>query len=188
MLGKVQASFPYQSDYLVQQQMELAAVPNPGYIFVGWTRSGWDGVYTETTRDISFTLTRDEDITATFESVLYQIDTSVIPEGGGTVAVNPASQDGHGYIVNSQVKLTANPAPGYVFTEWQGDVHGNKKSITVSLDKNLAATAVFELRTGLPSNILVSILVATLVVILLVSYYLMKKVRAHDKQSSNKKP
>jgi hypothetical protein len=65
--------------------------------------------------------------------------TDMIP-GGGAVTLNPP---GGVYGSNSLVTLTANPAPGWTFSNWSGGVSGTNPVLNLTLTNNLAFTAVF---------------------------------------------
>jgi hypothetical protein len=66
----------------------------------------------------------------------YQLDISIIPEGAGMVT--PASGM---YVDGSEINIIAEPAPGYGFDYWSGDITGtnNQVSITMDSDKNIVA-------------------------------------------------
>ncbi len=59
---------------------------------------------------------------------------------GGSVSKNP---DQTNYNPGSVVALTANPAPGFAFTGWTGDVTGTINPIEVALTTNKTVTANF---------------------------------------------
>lgn len=68
----------------------------------------------------------------------YTLTTAVDPVGSGTVELNPA---GPTYPAGTKVTLTANPAEGFTFDHWSGDLEGsaNPASITMDADKNVTA-------------------------------------------------
>src|SRR5262249_11253136 len=51
------------------------------------------------------------------------------------------------YAEGSNVQLTANPGPSYVFTGWSGDASGNTNPLTVTMDSDKNITATFTLVT-----------------------------------------
>ncbi len=65
----------------------------------------------------------------------------VDPEGTGTAELNPDGGRLVAYHMGSTVTLTANPAPGYVFDEWSGDLAGNTNPADLNMDfyKNVTA-------------------------------------------------
>ena len=70
----------------------------------------------------------------------YTLSITCSPSNGGTVTKSP---DQAQYAPGTAVTLTANPASGYQFTRWEGDVAGttNPSSVTMNADKTV--TAVF---------------------------------------------
>jgi subtilisin-like proprotein convertase family protein len=70
---------------------------------------------------------------------------SISHTGQGTVTLNPV---GGVYTENTVVTMTAEPADGWHFVQWQGDVTGtsNSKQVTMTANKNV--TAVFEENTS----------------------------------------
>lgn len=70
------------------------------------------------------------------------------PEGG-TVRVNTVTPEPDGtwegkYFPDFDITLTAEPAEGYVFTGWSGDISGQQAEITLSLTEDMEITANFE--------------------------------------------
>jgi hypothetical protein len=90
----------------------VTAVPDTGYVFVGWS----DGVRTPTRLDTA--VTADVDVEAVFETVItYVLDYSAGP--GGTIlgaAHQTATFGQDGSVV------TAVPKPGYYFVGWSDGV------------------------------------------------------------------
>jgi len=60
--------------------------------------------------------------------------------GGGSVALSPS---GGNYLSNSLVTLTANPAAGWRFLQWQGDAAGTNPVASVSVNRNQFILAIF---------------------------------------------
>ncbi len=69
----------------------------------------------------------------------YQLNTSVSPDGSGTVI--PASGT---YVEDTDVALTATPTEGYVFDHWGGDATGTFVTATITLDSDKSVTAHFK--------------------------------------------
>ena len=82
------------------------------------------------------------------ESVKINVDAS--DRAGGTVTVNTAVLDFEDgwrtveYFPEYPVSFTANPAPGYVFAGWTGDLESDEPTITPDLTQLSVLTAVFE--------------------------------------------
>lgn len=69
----------------------------------------------------------------------YKLDISISPENGGEVY--PSSGIFDAGIV---LKLEAKAHPGYNFVEWTGDVEGNERSVSLLMDENKHANAIFK--------------------------------------------
>lgn len=69
----------------------------------------------------------------------YTLTVTASPSVGGSIGRSP---DASPYVPGTVVSLTANPAAGYVFTGWSGDLTGaaNPSTITMNADKNVTAT------------------------------------------------
>ncbi|MBI5864629.1 MAG: fibronectin type III domain-containing protein [Planctomycetes bacterium] len=68
----------------------------------------------------------------------YTLATSV--SGQGSIALNPS---GGSYPPGTTVTLTANPAAGWHFDQWAGDLAGSANPATLLMDGNKSATAIF---------------------------------------------
>src|SRR5262249_7795322 len=60
--------------------------------------------------------------------------------GGGSLSPNPP---GGSYADGSSVPVTATPAGGWTFLNWQGDASGANPVITLTMNRDMAAQAVF---------------------------------------------
>jgi Tfp pilus assembly protein PilV len=79
--------------------------------------------------------------TPTPPTTMYTLTTSVV--GSGTVTPNTSNPHANG----SSVVVTANPATGWTFSSWFGDLSGFTNSTTITMDSNKAITAVFTQNT-----------------------------------------
>ncbi len=69
------------------------------------------------------------------------LETNIFPKDSGTITKSPEKTS---YSLNEEVTLTAKPAKGYKFKQWQGDASGSKATITIKMNGNQNVTAVFE--------------------------------------------
>jgi hypothetical protein len=69
------------------------------------------------------------------------LETNISPKDSGTITKSP---DKTSYSPNEDVTLTATPAEGYKFKQWQGDASGSEATITIKMNGNQNVTAVFE--------------------------------------------
>lgn len=62
--------------------------------------------------------------------------------GGGTISLSPANPT-NTYVSNAVVNLTANPASGWTFLEWQGDAGGGSLTNSLVMTRNKSVQAIF---------------------------------------------
>lgn len=105
----------------------LTATPATNYRFVKWT----DG-NTSATRTV--TVSGAATYTATFEIITHTISTAVSPTGSGTVT------GGGRYNQGSTATLTATPATGWKFKQWNDGNTSNPRTVTVSGAATYTAT------------------------------------------------
>jgi len=124
---------PDQAAYGHGTQVTLTAVPA-----TGWTFSHWTGDLTGSANPATITMDGDKAVTAVFTQQQYTLTVNVT--GQGSVTKNPdQAAYGHG----TQVKLTAVPADGWLFSHWEGHLWGNVNPATLVMDGNKSVTAVF---------------------------------------------
>src|SRR4029078_1276208 len=79
--------------------------------------------------------------TATIQAQ-YRLTVAASPTAGGTVTANPSSPDGF-YSAGTSVTISATPATGYYFLNFNGDVTGYSSPQTVSMSVARNGTANF---------------------------------------------
>jgi hypothetical protein len=132
-LGTIQRN-PTNSVYPAGSVVTLTATPANGWFFSGWT-----GDESGTTNPVNIQMTTNKAITGNFLATpTYAL--LALTNGTGSVALSPA---GGTYLSNTVVNATAVPAPGWVFVQWAGDASGGSNSIQLTVDRNLAITAIF---------------------------------------------
>jgi uncharacterized repeat protein (TIGR02543 family) len=114
--------------------VSLLAQPAPG-----WRFTGWSGDLSGTTNPQSLTMDSDKTVTATFVAE-YTLTVNAV--GSGNVTVDPPNGP---YLAGTQVTLTANPAPSWVFSGWSGDATGSTNPVTITMDGDKEVTATFAL-------------------------------------------
>ena len=112
----------------------LTATAASGYSF-----GSWSGDASGATSPIQVTMDANKSVTAVFIAQ-YTLTVAVSPSGGGSVAKSP---DQTQYAAGTVVTLTATPAAGYTFSQWQGDATGSTNPTTVTMNANRTVTAVF---------------------------------------------
>ncbi|MHB9004912.1 MAG: InlB B-repeat-containing protein, partial [Coriobacteriia bacterium] len=124
---------PPGGSYPAGTQVELTAVPAPG-----WSFSAWSGHLSGSNPQERILMDGDKTVTAAF--TLQSVQLTIQTEGSGTVIQDPAGP----YQFGDEVQLTALPETGWHFAQWSGDIMGtdNPFFITLATDKNI--TAAFE--------------------------------------------
>ena len=126
---------PNADSLLTGSRVTLTATPA-----IGWQFGHWEGDVAGVFSDIEVTLTGPVSAIAVFEPIDgFTLATEV--SGGGTVVSNP-SRDVH--LTGGVVVLTAQPASGWHFDRWEGDVAGLsadliQTAVTMTSDKVVRA-------------------------------------------------
>ncbi|MCL0037059.1 cohesin domain-containing protein [Dehalococcoidia bacterium] len=81
----------------------------------------------------------------------YVLTVDVDPPASGNVTLAP-EQLPDGYEAGTPVTLTAEPAPGWEFERWSGDVTGTESTITLTMDADKSVTAHFTAVVVLPPH------------------------------------
>jgi C1A family cysteine protease/predicted secreted protein len=78
-------------------------------------------------------------------SSCYALDTSVVPDGGGSITIEPPPNcQGDQYEPGTKVRLVAREASGWHFVNWSGAATGEGNVATVVVDSHKSATAHFQ--------------------------------------------
>lgn len=115
--------------------INLEARPAAGYRF-----SHWEGdVAAIYDAETTITMNGNKKVTANFDNIIYRLFMSKSPTEGGSVTPDVGT---HTYRSWKTVQLTAEPAPGFKFTGWSGDVADRldpTTTIVISGDKEVTA-------------------------------------------------
>lgn len=128
------------SNYEAGTVVELTANAAKGWYFNEW--SGSESISGSSSNPLEVTVDKEKTATALFLRETYEL--SVSNEGNGTVSKIPDQQT---YKYNETVKLEANPADGYQFKEWKGDISSTENPVNVTVNTDKSITAVFEKAT-----------------------------------------
>jgi hypothetical protein len=135
---------PYPSGTLVT----LVAIPYAGYQFVQWTGDVAD-IDDVTSLTLTITMNAAKTVTANFVLISYNL--AVDSTDGGEVTT--PGEGAFTYNAGTVVDLVANPASGYRFANWTGNVGtiGNvtAASTTITMQGNYSITANFIRRYNL---------------------------------------
>ncbi|HAP34743.1 MAG TPA: hypothetical protein DCQ28_01930, partial [Bacteroidetes bacterium] len=121
---------PDSLQYSHGMEVQLTAVPNPGYSF-----SIWGGDTSTTNNPFTITVDTIKNITAFYALNTYSLTTNAV---NGTVLKTP---DSSMYSYGMPVVLIAIPDSGYSFIGWSGDTVELNNPITVTMygEKNITA-------------------------------------------------
>jgi hypothetical protein len=124
---------PDQATYHYNDVVTLTATADPGWVFADWS-----GALSSTANPENVTITGDTVVTATFSQV-YTLTVSTV--GDGMVDKDP---DQPSYQYGDVVTLTATADPGWMFSEWSGDLAGSDNPETLTVDSDKTVTATFQ--------------------------------------------
>lgn len=138
--GSVEAS-PDKAVYSNGEAVTLTATAAEHYLF-----SHWQGDIADedpAAASINISMDSDKNIEAVFSAVQRTLTITSTPNGAGDVTRSPekATYD-HGEVVT----LTANPASGFQFANWSGDIGSadpNSRTINLTMDQDRSVTAGF---------------------------------------------
>lgn len=133
----------------------LTAIAAPGFIFTGWSGKDCPGTGT-----CSVGMDEARSVTAMFEPVprgTHALITYRTGEGRGSVSSNPGDIDCGAECIasfedGSAVTLTAVPAPGSVFTGWEGACSGTGPTCVVTMNRDKLVRAGFDLEAVVPEE------------------------------------
>jgi surface protein len=124
-------------EYEEGEEIEIKASPNDEYMFSGWT-----GDVESSDNPLTLTVDQDYELIANFGVVSYEL--TVNTDGEGDVAEEIVQEKSTDYESGTVVELTANPADGWQFVEWTGDLTGNENPQEITMDGPKEVMAVFE--------------------------------------------
>lgn len=123
---------PFKALYDTGDTVVVTAVPNPGWVFSGWT-----GALSGDENPASLEVNADLVVSALFAQQAYSV--SVAQDGQGVVNVTPAGP----YLYGSSVTVSAIPEDGWRFVGWDGDLSGTSNPAQVSIDDSKIIVAIF---------------------------------------------
>ena len=144
-IGHVEAN-PEPSDksqYDEGTEVTLTPVPDSTtWEFAYWVDANGDSLTNAS--PLVFTVTEDTSFTAMFRSTVEQVELNLTILGMGDVSVDPMPVPGFvTYDINTEITLVADPATGWQFDGYSGDVTEPTDSVTFTLDMDKSVTATF---------------------------------------------
>jgi len=137
-------------DYVAGDSIEFRAEPGEEWLFKSW--SGVEGDSTSNPKSVI--VNSSMTITANFERKEYEL--TVNTEGEGTVEEVVVQRPRKEYESGTEVKLTANPAEDWEFTQWKGSFSSTENPYTVTVNSPKTITAVFKVSgagSGVPEAV-----------------------------------
>jgi hypothetical protein len=123
--------------FLQESSIQLNAVTNGGYEFLGWS-----GDVGGTNNPLTVVVTRNLDITANFATpsgnILWTVVTNVPVYGSVKPNLNEKS-----LVAGKNYTLTATPSPGNIFVNWTGSITTNKNPLTLKATGDMLIQANF---------------------------------------------
>ena len=129
---------PISGMYNKGVEVEITAQSNDEYTFKNWTGDAGGNE-----NPMKIVMTEDKLITAVFERIEYALNIEVIGEGNVKQEIVMAKSSTY-YDSGTMVKLTGEPAEGWIFKGWSGDHSGTENPLTVTVDKAVNIIATFE--------------------------------------------
>tara|TARA_B100000767_G_scaffold274517_1_gene307750 strand:+ start:326 stop:2215 length:1890 start_codon:yes stop_codon:yes gene_type:complete len=130
-----------RADYNSGSVVRLTATPAVGYSFTGWT-----GDVTSTDNPVEVDITSAKAITAVFNQIVVSLQVDI--EGEGEVLEEVVSSGrSTNYIYGDTVKLTPQPAEGFDFISWSGDIgelDPTQNPLELTLTESKTIQALFE--------------------------------------------
>ena len=125
--------------YNENSSVTINAIPQTGYEF-----SGWSGDASGNTNPLTFTITQDQNITATFSRIRYTLDVNVSGQGNVTKEVISEAKTEEEYNAGTVIRLNATPESGWLFYTWSGSSTDTTDQIDITVDGSKTVTASFE--------------------------------------------
>ena len=124
---------PNKENYKFNENIELLAIPDEGYVF-----SKWGGDISGDVNPKELRITNSCCIIANFIREEYPLIINI--EGKGSVVKTP---DRTNYKFEEEVSLSAVPEEGWLFDRWEGDITGTDNPTSLVVDEPKEVTAVF---------------------------------------------
>ncbi|MBP6016427.1 MAG: InlB B-repeat-containing protein [Candidatus Promineofilum sp.] len=126
---------PAGPSYLHGQKVTLTAVAGPDASF-----ASWGGAASGMSNTVEVVMDADKSVSASFKDNIYTLTLNADPADKGSVTPSPQKAK---YYQDEVVQLTPNPAPGYKFAGWSGDLTGDDVPGELVMTKDTTVTATF---------------------------------------------
>ena len=127
---------PSKAEYDNGESAQITAVASSEYVFQNWT--GASGSETST----SVIMEMDKLVTANFIKKKYALNIETAGQGNVTEKLIKSGTVSN-YNSGSIIEVEAVPSEGWKFSEWQGDISGQKNPYIINLISDKSIKAVF---------------------------------------------
>ena len=134
--GTTPSSYPATYTFAEGTLVNLEAVPASGYSFANWS-----GDLSSSENPTTIMIDSGKEVLANFVPITYTLTVDVRPTSG-MVTLQP-SQPAGGYVVGTDVTLTAVASEGYKFDHWSGSLVSSDNTITITMDSDKEIAASF---------------------------------------------
>lgn len=124
---------PPVGPYPTGTEITITATPAAGWVFTGWT-----GDQTSSSNPLVFLIGADTAVVANFARDTYELNMTTVGQGNVVKSPNKTT-----YTPGETVTLTAQPASGWNFVGWSGDLSGSDNPATVVMNGHKSITATF---------------------------------------------
>lgn len=127
---------PENGEFEEGREIEISATANNG-----WRFDRWQGDLESESNPTVITLDSDKDIAALFVKREYPL--TIETTGEGEVSERVLTEKTTDYESGTVVELTAEPANGWAFARWEGDLESTENPEVVTIESPTTITAVF---------------------------------------------
>jgi hypothetical protein len=127
---------PENGEFEEGREIEIAATSTEG-----WRFDRWQGDVESENNPTVLTMDSDKDIAALFVKREYPLTIETI--GEGEVSERVVTEKTTDYESGTRVELTAEPAEGWTFTRWEGDLESTENPEIVTIESPTEITALF---------------------------------------------
>lgn len=126
--------------------VSMSATPAGEYVFKQWT-----GSLTGTSNPSPLTMDSDKQVTVVFEKRQYPLSLTIVGSGAVKEEVIPIVTQSQ-YPSGTTVRLTAQPAARYTFSNWSGDLSSTANPLELIISKPINLKASFTLNDLLKNS------------------------------------
>ena len=127
---------PSKAEYDNGESVQITAVASSEYVFQNWTGASGSETITSVIMDM------DKLVTANFIKKKYALNIETVGQGNVTEKLIKSGTVSN-YNSGSIIEVEAVPSEGWKFTEWQGDISGQKNPYIINLISDKSIKAVF---------------------------------------------